>query len=262
MQCDERYDRVQIVITLGEKMAYILEQIGLTKMEAEVYKLLLSFGESPVVDILKETGSHPQIIYRAIDGLVAKGLVLITIKRHRKYVRAEDPKIIEQIEEKKLEKVRGLIPDLLALQKNSKDAIVRIHKGNEAVRSAREKPIKELENEKTFYVIGASGDRFYEIMGERLVEMERARVKKKIQRKMISFENQRAGFKKYLQFPEFSEIRYLPENFSVPSSTLIYDKTTIIFIWSKIPLVIEIESQEVAESYLSYFTTLCKIAKK
>lgn len=242
-------------------MSKILEQIGLTKKEIEVYKLLLRFGESPVADILKETGSHPQIIYRAIDGLVAKGLALITIRRHRRYVRAEDPKIIEQIEEKKLEKVREIIPDLLALQKNSKDAIVRIHKGNEAVRSAREKPIKELEDKKTFYIIGASGDRFYEIMGERFVELERARVKKKIQRKMISFKNQRAGFKKYIKFPQLSEIRYLPENYPVPSSTLIYDKTTIIFIWTKVPIVIEIESEEVTNSYQSYFQTLWEIGR-
>lgn len=241
----------------------ILEQIGLTKKEAEVYKLLLLFGESPVADILKETGNHPQVVYRAIDGLVAKELVLITVRRHRKYVRAEDPKIIEQMEEKKLEKVRGLIPDLLALQKNSRDAIVRVHKGNEAVRAAREKPTKELKESETFYVIGASGDRFYEIMGERFVEMERARVKKKIQRKMISFENQREKFAEHIEsLKKFTELRFLSEHFSVPSSTLIYDKTTIIFIWSKIPLVIEIESDEVAESYKNYFQTLWKTARK
>lgn len=238
----------------------ILEKIGLTSKEAEVYETLLKLGESPVSDILKETRDHPQIIYRAIDSLLSQGLVIETYRRHRKYVRAEDPRILEQKEEKKLEELRSNIPQLLALQKSSKDAIVRVAKGNEAVRSLRLRAIDSLSEGDIFYIIGASGDRYYEIMADQHAELERKRIKKKICRKLLSFESQKSQLEQD-QFKNLAEFRYLPEEYPIPSSTNIFANTVAIIIWEPEPIVITIESPQVAESYRHYFSTLWQIAQ-
>ncbi len=240
-------------------MSYpILEKIGLSPKEAEVYEVLLKLGESPVSDILKETQDHPQVVYRAIDSLLAQGLVIETFWRHRKYVRAEDPRVFEQRAEKNLEELRINIPELLALQKSSQDAIVRVAKGNEAVRSLRLRAIDTLSDGDTLYIIGASGDRYYEIMADQHAEIERKRIKKRICRKLISLESQKTQLERD-HFKDLTEFHFLSEEFPIPSSTNIFANTTAIIIWEPEPIVIAIESKEVAESYVHYFHSLWKI---
>lgn len=239
----------------------ILQTLGLLPKEVEVYEILLKLGESPISSVLKETNDHPQIIYRAIDGLVTKDLVLVSYRQHRRYVRAEDPRILEKIEEKRLEKVRSLIPELLTLQKSSKDALVRVAKGNEAVRTLRQRGVDELASGEVYYVIGASSDRFYEVMGNLYPKIEKKRVKNEIIKKVITFENQRESLRDHETNPKYTEFRYLPESYPIPSSTNIFGSTVAIIIWEPEPILITIESAQVAESYKHYFDALWNLAK-
>ncbi len=239
----------------------ILEELGLNEREAQVYQTLLRLGECPVADILEATQLHPQLIYRALDSLVARGLVIISYRRHRKYARAEDPRMLERLETERLAKLREALPDLLALQKGSKDAIVRVEKGAEAVRSHRARLIDSLPEGSQFQVIGGSGQNFFETMSERLREIERKRIKKRITRLIISFESQREFFVQNDSFKKLTEYRYLSSGYPVPSSTIISGHNVTLYIWTADPLVIDIESQEAAESYQSYFEALWKIAK-
>ncbi len=240
----------------------ILERVGLTKKEAEIYQCLLKLGESPVADIIKATKTHPQIIYCALEGLGEKGLVLTTYRRHRKYVRAEDPKVLEKNEEAKLKDLRSIMPDLIGLQKTSQDAVVRVLRGNEAIRSIRIRSIEELTEEGVQYIIGASGDRYYQIMGDLYKEIERKRIKKRIPKRLIAFESQRELLDKNDTLRANTEFRYLTENFHVPSSTNIFNDTVAISIWSEDPIMIVIESPQVAESYKHYFESLWQMAKE
>jgi hypothetical protein len=41
----------------------VLLQSGLTMKEAELYEALLALGEVPIVDLMKKTGDHPQVVY-------------------------------------------------------------------------------------------------------------------------------------------------------------------------------------------------------
>lgn len=244
-----------------ERLQQLLESSGLTAKESEVYLVLLKLGESPIADILGVTKAHPQIIYRAIDGLIEKQLVTVQHRRHRKYVRAEDPRVLEKRERERLKEVQQAIPDLLALQQTSPDAVIRVLKGNEAIRTVRSQGIDRLRTGDTHYIMGASGTRFYEIMSvEQYAEIERKRIKKGIHKKLLSFESQRDLIGDKEIWTKLAEFRYLPEQFSVPSSTNIFGNMVAILIWSAEPIAITIESAEVAESYRSYFASLWKIA--
>lgn len=237
----------------------ILREIGLTEREAQVYETLLRLGESPISSLLKATGSHPQVVYRVLDSLVKKGLVLEIKRKNRKFVKAESPSHLEKIEEQRLEKLRKALPDLTALQAPSKEANVRVAKGEEAVRALRVRGIEELSRGETYYILGASGDRFYSIMGERYAEVERKRIRKKIIKRLISFTSQRILFTKD-KFRELTEFRYLPKDFPISSSTNIFKDTVAIIIWDTDPIVITVESKAIAESYRQYFNTLWEIA--
>lgn len=136
----------------------VLERIGLTRKEAEVYEILLGLGECPVAEILNKTQDHPQIVYRALDGLEAKNLVHTAFKKHKKYVRAEDPSILARMEEKKMQELKSVIGDLKALQKESSEAIVRVLRGEEAIWDIRKRAIDTLPEGGVYYVIGGSVD--------------------------------------------------------------------------------------------------------
>jgi sugar-specific transcriptional regulator TrmB len=239
----------------------ILEEIGLTKKEAEVYQTLLRLGNSPVSKVLAATGSHPQVIYRVIDTLEKKGLLTVTTRKSRKFVRAEDPKTLEVIEKKRLENLVKALPELSALQKTPADAIIKVSRGDEAVRSLRMRGMQELTAGGTYYVIGASGNRYYDVMGqEGLKAFERKRVRKKIIMKLIAFRSQKEMIEKQNTIPKFTDFRYLSEEYAVFSSTNILNDTVAILIWSADPIVITIESAEVADSYRQYFSSLWKHA--
>ena len=149
------------------KHTRILENIGLTAREAEVYEALLRRGESLMRHLLLETGAHPQVVYRVVESLIKKGLATEVLRRGRKYIRAESPRVLERLEEKRLKEIRQTLPDLLELQAAPPDSIVRVEKGNDAVYDLRARGIEELPKGETYYVIGGSGDRFYEILGRR-----------------------------------------------------------------------------------------------
>lgn len=239
----------------------ILEKIGLTKREAEIYEFLLRLGDCPISDVLKVTGLHPQIVYRVIDSLVAKGLAVISQRNSRKYVRAESPEVLKKIEEDKLSELRAALPHFLQIQQLSKDALVRVARGNEAVYALRKRGIDELKSGETYYIIGASGQKFYEIMGERYAQIEKKRIKKGVRRKLIAFKNQQSWLDKNDPWRKLAQFRYLDHAYAVPSSTNIFKNTVAILIWSYDPIVITIESPAVAESYRQYFSALWKIAK-
>lgn len=238
----------------------ILEEIGLTKREAEIYEKLLQMGESPVSALIQATGSHPQVVYRVIDSLNNKGLAIKTRRRNRTYVQAESPKQLEKIEEIRLQRLRKALPDLTSLQASGETTIVRTAKGEDAVRALRTHSYDELKSKEAIYIIGGSGDRFYKVMGERFAELERKRIRKRIHRKLIAFENQRVHLRKD-PFVEFTDIRYLSEEYPVDSSTNIFGNMVAIIIWASDPIVITIESHEVAQSYKRYFSALWRIAQ-
>jgi sugar-specific transcriptional regulator TrmB len=239
----------------------VLLQLGLKEKEAAAYETLLPLGEVPVSDLTSILKEHPQIVYRLIESLEAKGLVIISTKKHRKVVRAEDPRLLEQKEARKLEELRLALPDLLALQKTSKDALVRLARGNEAVRSLRMDAFERLPEGGSYLIIGGSGDRFYEAMGDRNEAAEKLRIKRKIRKKLITFETQRKAILKREAHPQHADYRFLPEHFSIPTSTNIFGDTTAIIVWVNEPIVITIESAKVAEGHRHYFQALWKMAK-
>lgn len=92
-----------------------LESLGLSKNEAEIYRVLLSGGELRPADLARQTKIHRRNIYDVIDRLMEKGLVIETIGRRETYFLAVDPnKLLELIEEKR-EALNQALPGLNAL---------------------------------------------------------------------------------------------------------------------------------------------------
>lgn len=76
----------------------ILEKSGLKKGEAEIYDLLLQFGESPASKINSQTDYKRGMVYKFLEDLKEKGLVTTFRKNKKTHFRAEHPyKLLESI---------------------------------------------------------------------------------------------------------------------------------------------------------------------
>ncbi len=239
-----------------------LQSVGLTKTESEIYTLLVKSGDLPASRIIKETKYHPQIVYRALDSLSEKRLVFVFEQNSKKYFRAEDPKKLIEIEEVKMQDLRGVVAKLQSLSSLSQDAVVKVFRGNEEIVRLRKGAYEALKKNEVYYIIGASGERFYEIVKDSYESLEKKRIKKGIKKKMIVYESQKKEFLKNDQFLDLVEMRFLKEDLRVPTSTNIFGNTVAILVWEYNPIVIIIESRSVAESYKQYFEILWKSAKQ
>jgi sugar-specific transcriptional regulator TrmB len=241
----------------------ILEDIGLTQRESEIYQEVLRRGEVKIGSLLVALKMHPQVIYRSIEGLISKGLITEFYRRGRKHVRAESPHTLLKIEEHRMSRLEELMPTLISMQKKGKEqTIVRVEKGNEAIIKLRTSAVEKLKKGQTYYVIGGSSERFYSAMGSTLARIEAKRVEKGVLRKMISYESQRGPMKTLDKERRLTDFRFILGGKTSPASTLIYGNTVGLFIWADEPIAITLESRELADSYRDFFEALWKVAKK
>ena len=172
----------------------------------------------------------------------------------------ENPEKLEHIERERLEALRRTLPDLKSLLLSKSDSTVTVGKGAESFRAMRMRAFSELKKSDTLYVIGASGDDYYEVMGELHDDIESKRIKKKIHKKLISFENMREKMRGEIGI-KYTHVRFLDDSYPISSSTNIFGNTVVIVIWATDPIVISIKSEEVAQSYKQYFNQLWKVAE-
>jgi sugar-specific transcriptional regulator TrmB len=82
----------------------ILEKIGLSKAEIQVYLTLLKLGPAPSNRIVRETDLRKSTVYDSIRRLQEKGLVSYVIKDAKKYFEATKPdRLVEFVRDKKRE---------------------------------------------------------------------------------------------------------------------------------------------------------------
>ncbi len=239
----------------------ILEELGLTRTEAQTYERLLQLGECPISVLQKSLDAHPQVVYRSVEGLVKKGLAISISKRNKKYVSPEHPKKLEQIEKEKIEKLKGSLPELIHLMAPQKDTLVKTSIGIEAIQSFRRRAVDELKRNDSLLIIGGSGDRFYSAMGGKYNEIEEKRIKKKIHKKLIAFSSEKDKFK---NDPHrlYTEFRFFSSYYPTTSSINIFGDNVGIIIWATEPILIHIKSEEVAFSYRNYFDEMWSSANR
>lgn len=240
----------------------LLRKIGLTDNEISVYLALLKVGESLASKVAEEINLNRTHCYDVLESLAEKGLISYIIKANKKHFRAASPnKILDYLAEKEhlLEKqkkeIQKLLPDLLALKKPLKEETkAEIFKGPEGIKTIYSDILRTA---KEYYVLGATGQ-IAEFLQYYFPAHETQRVKKKIKLKLL-FNVSLKGTK--ITRRKFAEIRFLPEKFSSPIPTTIYNNKVVILIWTE-PLAIVIKNKEVADTYKSYFKLLWEIARK
>ena len=232
----------------------VLEEMGLSNTEAKVYLALLGLGSATANKIAEKSGIHRRTVYDVIEILIEKGLVSFVIEANKKYYQAENPSRFLEILDEKKKDFQNALPELLEKISSSKRLQeVGVFRGKKGMINVFELMLKE---KAVIYSFG-SGGKFRQAVGDIYYEKWINKLKeKKSQLKIIASRALQERFNKNI------EMKYIPEEYVLPSSTTIWKDNIAIQIYSEQPKLIQIKRKEVAESYIKYFELLWKIAKK
>lgn len=237
----------------------ILIKAGLTENESKIYLLLLE-NESIACEIAKRTEISRPHVYDSINRLIEKGLVSYVIKNSKRYFKAANPKeLVNYLEEEKdkisnkQKEITEALPSLLKIHKEKKSKTsVEVYEGIEGLKTV----LMDIVNFGHDFVAFGATHKFEKVLPVFSKIFVKRRQQKNVRAKIVVVEGEQP-IKTSL-----NEYRWIPKEYSLPSSTIIYGDKTATLLWSGEPLGIIIKSKEVADSYRSYFRLLWEIGKK
>lgn len=243
--------------------AKILEKVGLTEGESKVYLALIRRGASTIGGIIKESGVSNSKIYDILDRLNKKGLVGISRMNNKKSFEAKSPSRIKELIDKREKEIREVEKILPVLEKSYQEAEpiqeAEILQGDKGIKTFSEMILEKMEKGDTFYILGPPKESI-STLGGYFQEWHERRVKKGIKCKMLFNHElkERAEMRKGMPL---TEVKLMPKNIKTPAAIDIGKDYVATLIFGERPLCILIKNKKVAESYISYFELLWKMAK-
>lgn len=231
-----------------------LQKIGLNLNEAKIYLALLELGQAQAGEVSKKTQINRTTIYDSLERLMQNGLVIFVISANKKIFQPVSPKkLLEQAIEKE-NTIKEILPELNNLFSQSKEKEeTNIYKGKKGIKSI----LDDILEYKEYIAFGSSG-RFLEIMKHDFVIFQKRKKDLKIKSRIILAESAKKSETVKLAFAQF---KYIPNEFSAPTTTFVFNDKIAIIVWSQTPVATLIKSKEVAGSYKNYFELLWKQAK-
>ena len=112
----------------------ILQDLGLTEIEAKVYLAAIELGSDTVLRIAKKAEVKRPTAYVALDNLTTKGFVSKIEKGNKTNYTAEDPSLILNKAKKNLDDFSDLLPYFRAKFNRGKKPKIKFYEGAEALR--------------------------------------------------------------------------------------------------------------------------------
>ena len=238
----------------------ILINAGLTPNESQVYVSLLKKGISLASELASTTNISRPHVYDSIKKLIDKGLVSYVIKDNKRYFKATNPKELLNFLEDEKDKIsrkqiaiKKALPLLSRLQKEKETKTsVEVYEGKEGLKTVL---MDILSYGKEFVAFGAT-HKFEEVLPLFSKIFVKRREQKNQKARILVVEGEHPIKTRLNMY------KWIPKEYSLPSSTIIYGEKTATLLWYGEPLGIIIKSKEAAKSYNSYFGLLWKIGKK
>ena len=242
-----------------------LEQLGLTRIEAEVYIALLKIGSTTTGPLVKASELHRATVYDVLKRLMEKGLVNYIIKEKTKYFIPASPNRIKdylhekekdiEAKEKELDKELPLLLKVYNSKLNKNNSF--LFKGLKGIQVAIFQALESLNKDDEVLAMGlvSRKDEKYNILWEK---WHNERVSKKVKCRAIFSE--KGEYYNILKKMKLMDIKII-EELTLSPIDIIGDKV-LIFTYGEEPSCLYIENKEIAESFNSFFETMWKIAGK
>ncbi len=237
----------------------LLEEIGLTKSEINVYLALLDIGSSTTGPIVDKSQASSSKIYEILDKLIQKGLVSYIIKDGMKYFEAADPKrILDYLQEKQTKlqqqtkEIADIIPQLeLKRSLSQYKSQATIYKGMKGLETAFKELLDGKGGTNYVFVVGKLDDRLNQFFHN----LYKQRAAQGIKTKTIFSEAGREYYESRKDTPLF-EGKVIGTTTSPATINIYGSKVNIRMGTSKEVLCVVIDNQELADSFLEQFNIL------
>ncbi|MFH0906345.1 MAG: helix-turn-helix domain-containing protein, partial [archaeon] len=189
----------------------ILIEFGLTKNEAKIYLAALSLGSLRVNEISKKTNILRTTTYEVLNSLIKKGVANYIIKSGVRYYTVVNPKELITILDRKKQKIKEILPELLNIQKYVENPKVEFYEGKEGLKTILDDIIKTRPKE--LLTIGSS--KVLETLEFYFPQWIKRRVKCRIKARILQENVKSIKDLKKLDKNNLREIRYLPKDFKI-----------------------------------------------
>ena len=232
------------------------EALGLSKNEAAIYEVLITYGESSVERISRKSKVYRRNVYDTLNRLIEKGLVFeILESRQNKYQAVDPDKLMELVQEKE-QLLQAILPELQKKHASTPHKQeVFIYRGPEGWKNYMRDILRVGED---FYSLGAKGA----WLDER-VEPFFTQFIKQAKKKHICF-NHLFDHEVKKEIPEIlkhvgSDYKFLPRGFSAPAAVDFFGDR--VYIESDIKLggfeedfaITVIVNQQIADAFRTWF---------
>jgi len=251
----------------------------------DVYPDFLSGGQKQRVSIIRALATKPKLILldeitsaldpelissvlNLIKVLAKEGQSMVIVTHHLKFateiankiIFLEGGKLVQEASARDFiyAQQNDRITDFLQTFSLNKQEI-NVYEGYDQFQAFQLGTLKRFKKGSAKYVVGSSGDRWFDAMGEFYDVYEQERVKRGISWKMIMYNESPLDRDLRLRCPELNEYRLIPKNMENPANYYVIDDVVVIQIFGKpgeAPAVIEIKNKNVAKSYMNYFNLL------
>ena len=239
----------------------LLQQIGLTNAEINVYLALLELGSSTTGPIVEKSKASSSKIYEILEKLLQKGLVSFVIKNGMKHFEASDPqRLLDYLKEKETalktqeQGLQQMLPELelkRTLSKYKSDAT--IYKGMKGLETAFQDIVKICQKGDTNYVfvVGYLDQRLNEFFKRQYSLRAQAGIKTKT----IFSESGRAFYESRKNIPLF-EGKVVGTTTSPATVNIYGTKVNLRMGDSKDVICVVIDNKNLADSFLEQFNLL------
>lgn len=109
----------------------VLNDLGLTSIEAKVYLACLELGQATVLNIAKKAEIKRPTAYVALDNLIEKGFITKLAKKSTTLFSAQDPKLILNSFKEKINNFTELLPYFEAKLSKGPKPKIRFYEGHD-----------------------------------------------------------------------------------------------------------------------------------
>jgi sugar-specific transcriptional regulator TrmB len=246
-------------------MVEFLEELGISKKEYKIYRVLNEYGEQTAGELVKRTNIPSSKIYFMLAKLVKKGVITYTIHNSKKRFRSQPPKSLLEVMEARKDKLKQneieLKETVNTLEsfrlKHDKYLDIDVFEGIKGIIAYHDKLLRMAKPGETIRLVGSTGIKSVTLRSY-FRHFHDKRIKKGIKYEILKS----AKAKRFMEDFPHTDICYLPSSYPTPTLYCIFRNSVSIIIYNVQPTLIRLRNKDLVESFKSYFNAMWRVSKK
>lgn len=212
----------------NNQLQRVLEDLGLTENEAQVYLTSLSLGPTTVLAIARAAEIRRTTVYSVIDALKKKGLMHVEPIGFKQVYVAEHPDQLVNIVDHKKQGLQQHLPEFLSLYNlRGSESTLKYYEGIESIKTLYDTTLEPMRPKEDYLVVSDiqnffDADDFFKNFLDR-------RIKSRVAARLILTDCEEARrLKKYSQQMNH-EVRILPKEYTLSIDIMITKYRVVMF---------------------------------